>query len=818
MKNKGLKLFLLATALLLSGCGNNNSSSEIVPPSSSEVISEVSSESSSEAPSSSEKTYENQVSIADAISLAQEAGSAGTTTDYVVVGKIKEIKSSQYGDMTITDGTDDLFIYGPRGEDGETYFNKMEEIPVVGDTVVLKGKLKVYNDTPEMDHPAIIEIRKQEGGDSSGGNDSNLPTSGEVTIAQALQIALNAGETETTGKYIIKGTIKNIANSQWGNMYITDGKDEILIYGLYDSSGNRYDKMSNQPTTGDEITVEGPLMAFKGDTPQMKDATLKEVTVSFDETQYAQKTISEARDAEDGAKIKVTGVVAAITYASGLAPNGFYVVDNGASIYVYGKDVVAGVSVGNTVTVCGTKDYYILEDEVNAAKKWGYKGANQLANARVTANDNLTTGVWDKTWVSENTVKGMMDTDFSEDVTSKIYKVTALVKKVEGKGFTNYYINDLDGYTGTYSYSQANGNDYAWLDEYDGKICTVYVAAHNAKSATSGCNWRFVPISCAEATDFTFDMSTAPKFAYDYYLDGQIEGSYYEGRDAKINLINKVENDVVNFDATVTYTSSNNEIAYVENVNGETILHTAGKGTATITITVQVEGQTAYTKEVTIEVKDTPAFTATTIEDAIESEEGTEVTLHGVVVASVVNLDGFYLQDSTGIISVFADKDVVSSLSVGDEIVIRGTRGNLTTKDISAPGQLVVKNAELIVNFYGNNEYSTENFITGKSLEELMDLSVNDNIHTTEVYVLEVKVEVVDAQYYSNIYIVQGDKKLLLYCSSSGQYSFLKAYAGETVTVELALCNYNGSSYKGCVLSVTDSEGVKTMNTLNFSA
>ena len=43
------------------------------------------------------------------------------------------------------------------------------------------------------------------------------------------------------------------------------------------------------------------------------------------------------------------------------------------------------------------------------------------------------------------------------------------------------------------------------------------------------------------------------------------------------------------------------------------------------------------------------------------------------------------------------------------------------------------------------------------------------------------------------------------------------ALEGQTVTVELALCNYNGSAYKGCVLSVTDSEGNKTMNTYNFN-
>ena len=813
MKNKGLKLFLLVAALLMSGCGNPGSSSEN---SSSEVSSsEVSSEESSSA-SSSEKTYENQITIAKALELAKAAGANGTSENYTVIGTIKSIKSAQYGDMTITDGTNDLFIYGPRDADGETYFDKMKETPKVGDTVVLFGKLKDYNGTLEMDHPAIIEFTKSEGGDQ-GGN-SNLPTSGEVTLAQAKEIALQAGETPTTGKYVIKGTIKNITSGEWGNMYITDGTDEFLIYGLYDKDGNRYNAMSNAPTTGDEIVVEGSLMAFKGDTPQMKDATLKEVKVTFVESEYTQKTILEAREISEGTKVKLNGVVASITYASGLVPNGFYLVDNGASIYVYGKDVASSVEVGNTITVCGSKDYYVLETEATAAELWGYEGCNQIANARITANDKLTTGKWDSSWVTTKTVKEMMDTPFTEDVTTTIYKVTALVKKAEGTGFTNYYINDLDGYTGTYSYSQANGSDYTWLDEYDGKLCTVYVTAHNAKSQVSGCNWRFVPIACSEATDFTFDMSTAPKFAYDYYLDGQLVGNYYEGRDAKIELINKVENDVVDFEANITYTSSNTEVATIETVEGKTTLHTAGKGKSTITVTVEVTGQTSYSKEIEIEVKEVPSYTATTIKNAIESDVGTEVTLHGTVVSSVVNQPGFYLQDDTGLITILGSEDMISELSVGDEIVIKGKRGNKIKSGVNAIGQIVIQDAELVINFYGNNEYKTDKFITGKTLEEIKNYDVQDNIHTTEVYIMNVAIKVVDAQYYSNIYVTQNGVDLLLYCSSSGQYSFLKKYSGQEVTVELALCNYNGTSYKGCVLSVTDSEGNKTMNTLNFSA
>lgn len=808
MKNKNIKLLFLAAALLLIGCNSN--------PTSSSENSEFTSSEVSENTSSEEIQYENQITIAQALEIARQAGSAGTSSKYTVIGTIKVIESTQYGDMIITDGTDELFIYGPRGADGTTYFNKMETIPSTGDTVVLYGKLKDYNGKLEMDHPAIIDMILN-GNDSNEEIDDNLPTSGEITLAQAKQIALKTGETLTTGTYIIKGTITSIANSQYGNVYISDGTDEFLVYGLYDNDGNRYDEMTSQPTTGDEIVVEGKLMAFKGNTPQMKDGILKEVKVTFDPTLYSQKTISEARELEKGTLVKVTGVVASITYATGMVPNGFYVVDDGASIYVYGKDVVSGVSVGNMVTVAGTKDYYVLETEINAANEWGYKGSNQLSNARVLSNDKLTTGEWDKSWVNETTVKAIMDTECNIDITTTIYKVTALVTKAVGTGFTNYYINDLDGYTGTYSYSQANGEDYSWLDEFDGKICTVYLSVHNAKSATKGCVWRFVPIACEEDNEFEFDMSTAAKFAYDYYLDGIFEGEYYENKDAKLELIKSIQNDIVNFEAKVTYSSSNTSVAWIENSDSVDKLHINEKGKATITITVEVENQPSYVKEVEIEVKEEPKLETNPISEVIESEDGTEVIVSGVVVASIVNQSGFYIQDETGIITVIGSEDMVSSLSIGDSIIIKGVKGHKMKTGVSLPGQICILDAELISNFHGGNSYSTDKFITGKNLEFLKTLNATNDKHSTEVYIVKATINIIETPYFTSINLIDGNTSFDLYCSGAGQYSFLKAYSGQEVTLEINPCNYNGTYYKGCVLAVIDSNNVKTINQLNFN-
>ena len=77
-------------------------------------------------------------------------------------------------------------------------------------------------------------------------------------------------------------------------------------------------------------------------------------------------SIANARDAEAGTKVKVDGVVAQITYANGMIPAGLILVDNTGSIYVYDNNVASACQIGNTITVQGVKDYWILETELTS--------------------------------------------------------------------------------------------------------------------------------------------------------------------------------------------------------------------------------------------------------------------------------------------------------------------------------------------------------------------------------------------------------------------------------------------------------------------
>lgn len=113
--------------------------------------------------------------------------------------------------------------------------------------------------------------------------------------------------------------------------------------------------------------------------------------------------------------------------------------------------------------------------------------------------------------------------------------------------------------------------------------------------------------------------------------------------------------------------------------------------------------------------------------------------------------------------------------------------------------------------------YSIDLFDTTKTLADLYELDYNED-HTTEIYVVEAIIEFVDTGYYTAIKLKSTDGKttLSLYCSSGSQYSFLSEFYGKTVTLELAICNWNSKTYYvGCVASATY-EGKKIMKDYNF--
>ena len=639
-----------------------------------------------------------------------------------------------------------------------------------------------------------------------------------ITIAEAIELAVAAGETGTQEKYYVYGTIKEVSNSVYGEMTITDGTDDLYIYGVYSSDGNtRYDAMTDKPVAGDEIVLQGMLKTFK-DSPEMDRGYLqafKHIEQDIDTSDYVEMTIKDAREAEIGKLVKLTGVVSQITYAFGQVPNGFFLVDNTSSIYVYGSEVTGNVKEGNTVTVIGEKTYYVLDSEKANAEKFGYDGCCQIQNVSLIENDKQVSE-YNKSWIQETTIKDIMDTPITENITTLIYKVKGLISRAEGTGFTNYYINDIDGVTGTYTYTACNGSDFAWLDQYDGKICTVYVTAINAKSTSTGCFWRFLPIEVIDE-GYTFNLDDAAEYALKYHVAEQFLNEYTAN--PELELITKVDNELIGVSGVeISYSSSNTNVAYFETVDGKVIFNTKESGTATITVTATY-GDITATKEIELTVSKPITYDSITVLEAINTADDTEVIVKGIVMSSLVNQNGFYLNDGTGVIAVvFANAADLDLISLGNEVIIKGTKDHKVKDGYTGKGQINIYNAELLVNNYGNHEYDTSTFITGKTVNDLYNLSINED-HSTDVYIIEGIVKFKVSAYFTSVSITNedGSVSLTLYSSSAAQYSFLEAFADQKVTLEIAACNWNSKDYYAtCVVSVI-SEGTKVVNNSNFN-
>ena len=728
---------------------------------------------------------------------------SGTELFYVKA-TVKKVLDETTGEMIIADADGEITVKALVDENGVSYA-ELAKKPDKADEVVLQCALQKKSGVITVKNAILVSFTAV---------DAPLDI---ITIAEALEIgAANTNETERL--YYIRGTVTKVSNPAYGEMYITDGTNEILVYNTKNADGTvGYADMTERPVKGDEVLLFCTLNNHNG-TSQVKSAWVIEFThtpVVIDPSMYIEATIAEAREAEADALLKVKGVVAQITYANGYKPSGVILVDDTSSIYVYDGDLAGQVSVGNTIEVAGTKAYWILETEISSANKFGYKGACQLDSAILISNDKGNSE-FNKSWITETTVKEIMDTPVTENITNKIFKATALVKRVDGTGFINYYIDDIDGITGSYVYTQCNGGDFAWLDQFDGKFCTVYFVAINAKSSTSGCVWRFLPISVSD-DGYVFNTDNAAEYAVKYHgLTGFLTS--YTG-DPAIVLETVVDSELLGFEgATLSYASSNEAVVYFTNEDGVVTFHGGVAGTATVTVTGSYNGKT-YSQSVDVTIEENAEVEYITVAEAIATPKDTDVIVKGIVGPSLVNRDGFYLFGEDGsMIAVIISKSAFEGLAIGNEIVVSGMRERFIKDDsYTTYGQDAIVDGVIVANYYGNHEYSTEKFITGKTLADIKALSVNES-HSTEVYVVKATVEVVETDYYTNLKITHNGVELPLYCSGANQYSWLKQYAGQEITMEIAPCNWNDKkdNYRGCVLAVVLEDGTKILNTLNF--
>ncbi len=299
-----------------------------------------------------------------------------TVEKYLVKGEITDIKNEQYGNLYIKDAEGNtLYIYGLYSADGSVRYDAMTDKPQVGDTITVMSQVCNYNG-PQLKNATLQKLEKPV--------DNTTPISEALAIGNTL-----AHNTATTEKYLIKGTVTEVANTTYGNMYIQDeAGNKIYIYGLYDKDGAvRYDALTDKPVAGDTITVLSVVSNYNG--PQLKNACLQTLVKG------QGGTTEPAAPAQTLDAVKpVVGTAYKFGFVQGNAKKTFYITgvmdgyymatteDKAASVDVFVEETTGGYYFYCMVN--GTKTY------INMVQSGTHTNAKFEATASTVYNYNET--------------------------------------------------------------------------------------------------------------------------------------------------------------------------------------------------------------------------------------------------------------------------------------------------------------------------------------------------------------------------------------------------------------------------------------------
>ena len=224
----------------------------------------------------------------------------------------------------------------------------------------------------------------------------------------AVSVADFLAAPEGTALYSLTGTVKNLANTTYGNFDLVDGTGSVYVYGLTGNGAigsNDKSFASLGINEGDVVTIVGTRASYK-ETPQVGGtAYLVEHVVAASVSTVADFL---AQPVSGDKWFKLTGKVA--NMKSDVYGN-FDLVDATGSVYVYGLTTAkvakndksfanTGVKEGDIVTLVGTRAAYNGQDQVGgpayyifheegATIDWEAEGVATAVNGEEAADDAL---------------------------------------------------------------------------------------------------------------------------------------------------------------------------------------------------------------------------------------------------------------------------------------------------------------------------------------------------------------------------------------------------------------------------------------------
>ena len=170
-------------------------------------------------------------------------------TQYRITGVITKVANPTYGNVYVRDWSGETYVYGI-GAKGDFEAAGLK----AGDVVTLVGKRGEYKGDPQMTGATL---------------ESSIPVT-PIDIDSFLDLP-----DDPTTYYMLTGTITEIANPTYGNLYLEDDTNITYVYGCYPGWGATGDNRKNWLetagiTVGDRLSVIGVKNTYNG-TPQLSN-------------------------------------------------------------------------------------------------------------------------------------------------------------------------------------------------------------------------------------------------------------------------------------------------------------------------------------------------------------------------------------------------------------------------------------------------------------------------------------------------------------------------------------------------------------------
>ena len=416
-------------------------------------------------------------------------------------------------------------------------------------------------------------------------------------------------------------------------------------------------------------------------------------------------------------------------------------------------------------------------------------------------------------------INDIQNNELTNDITGNAYELQGKVIVSEQPGYTNYYLQSLDLSTTLPFYTQSNGKDYKWLDEYSDQYVDMYVVVMNGKPSRN--EWRALPVKVLSLYIPTADD-------YCHYGNLRMIDTYFADRYTEDITISIPKEDPQVSGLTYSFGASGNgsdvSISTTDTDFVVKITIPSEETSFELIVTSNYE-ETTLTDSYTITLAPKPALSTMALSEIRKQADGTEVTAEGIVTRITYKSGnkrlGFIIQDATGSMIIYNNSDTMANLDnieEGNKVVVKGTFGHYIKDDdaekaaaLNYKGDTQISDVEILNNDNKINDMFDSSIIKDKSVSDIVSIEPSTD-PVGNIYQCAAVIEKTSTAYYTAYRISDPDdssKSLSLYSQMQGsEFEFLDENDSEEVILNFAIQNIKYSSgsfaWRICAISVVD--------------